>query len=192
MTSYMLSAPVLEPVTLEETKEFLRVDGNDEDNFIISLIAGARLHVESITGRALISQTWRIICDDFPKNRVVNLPVAPLISISEINVYDSDGNATSLALAQFQPETKVNPARIYLPAIIDGLPSLRERAAVEIDYVAGFGATSSDVPNDLKQALFSLIAYWFEHRDAVIIAGSGAVVPAGFDQLIAAYRGVRI
>ncbi len=192
MTSYMLSAPVLEPVTLEETKEFLRVDGNDEDSFIVSLIAGARLHVESITGRALISQTWRTICDDFPRDRVVNLPVAPLISVSEINVYDSDGNATSLALAQFQPETKVSPARIFLPNVIDGLPSLRERAAVEIDYVAGFGASSSDVPNDLKQALFSLIAYWFEHRDAVIIAGSGAVVPAGFDRLVAAYRGVRI
>ena len=46
----------------------------------------------------------------------------------------------------------------------------------------GYGAEPEDVPVDLRQALLVLVAYWFEHRDAVIVAGSGAVVPAGFDR----------
>jgi uncharacterized phiE125 gp8 family phage protein len=192
MTSYLLSAPAQEPVTLVEAKEFLRVDGVEEDGFITSLIVAARLHVESITSRAMIAQSWRVICDNFPSNKIVNLPVAPLLSLTQVRVYDFDGNEILLALAQFQPETKVSPARIFLPKTIAGLPLMRERAAVEIDYVAGFGASSDDVPNDLKQAIFVLIAYWFEHRDAVIIAGSGSVVPVGFDGLVASYRSVKL
>jgi hypothetical protein len=30
------------------------------------------------------------------------------------------------------------------------------------------------------------------NRDAVIVAGSGAVVPAGFDRLVAGYRSARL
>ncbi len=78
-----------------------------------------------------------------------------------------------------------------LPASIDGAPSLRERLGIEIDYVAGFGE-AADVPADLKRALLALVAHWFEHRDAVIVAGSGAVVPAGFDRLVERYRQVRL
>ena len=109
-----------------------------------------------------------------------------------MTVYDDEGNPSSLALAQFQPETKIKPARIFLPSTISGLPLMRKRAAIELDYVAGFGASTNDVPIDLKQAIFSLIGYWFEHRDAVIIAGSGAVVPSGFDRLVAPYRSVKL
>ncbi len=192
MTSYLLSAPAVEPVSLAQSKEFLRIDDANEDGFITSLIAAARLHVESTTSRALISQSWRIIFDDWPSDRIVKLPVGPLLSLTEINVFDFDGAAHSIALAQFQPETNTAAARIFLPSMIDGLPLMRERAGIEIDYVAGFGASSDDVPADLKQAILSLIAYWFEHRDAVVIAGSGAIVPPGFDNLIASYRVVKL
>jgi len=48
------------------------------------------------------------------------------------------------------------------------------------------------VPADIRQALLALVGYWFEHRDAVIVAGSGAVVPTGFDRLVAPYRSVRL
>ncbi len=192
MTSYLLSAPALEPVTLAQTKEFLRIDEAHEDDFINSLIAAARIHVESITARALISQSWRVVRDCWPSDRIVNLPVAPLLSLSAITTYDDDGNVTALPLAQFLPETNITPARIFLPKSISGQVIMRERAAIEIDYVAGFGASPNDVPNTLKQAIFTLIAYWFEHRDAVIIAGSGAIVPAGFDALISPYKSVKL
>ena len=56
----------------------------------------------------------------------------------------------------------------------------------------GSAAAARTCRADLRQALLTLVAYWFEHRDAVIVAGSGAVVPAGFDRLVAPYRRVRL
>jgi len=192
MTSYLLSGPALEPVTLDEARNFLRVDDIAEDGFITTLITAARLHIEGTTGRVLISQTWRVIADDWPLDRTIVLPVAPLISISSITVYDNDGVPNTLPLAQFQPETSTAPARIFLPPQISGASDLRKHNGIEIDYVAGFGPLASDVPQDLRHAILSLVGYWFEHRDAVVIAGSGSVVPQGFDRLMAPYKSVSL
>ncbi len=192
MTSYLLAGPAAEPVTLAEAKAFLRVDDSAEDAFITTLITAARLHVEGTTGRALIAQTWRVSLDDWPTNREVQLPIGPMVSLTSVTVFDADGVGSDLSLVQFQPETNAVPARVFLPTTIDGQPVMRDRAAIQIDYVAGYGTDPEDVPMDIRQAVLSLIGYWFEHRDAVVIAGSGAIVPAGFDRLISAYRAIKL
>ena len=97
------------------------------------------------------------------------------------------GLARADAVVLIEPDERQLAPR--LPA---GMPLLRDRGGIEIDYVAGFGNDASAVPVDLKQAVLSLIGYWFEHRDAVVIAGSGAVVPPGFDRLVSVYREVRL
>lgn len=192
MTSYLLAGPAAEPVTLAEARAFLRVDDTAEDAFITTLITAARLHVEGTTGRALMAQSWRVVRDNWPEDRVVVLPVAPLMSLTSVTAYDAEGNGTNIALMQFQPETGATPGRIFLPRNIDGAPALRRYNAIEIDYAAGYGTEPDDVPADLRQAVLTLVGYWFEHRDAVVIAGSGAIVPAGFDRLIANYRSIRL
>lgn len=192
MTSYLLAGPAAEPIALAEAKAFVRVDDTAEDAFITTLITAARLHVEGTTGRALISQSWRVGLDCWPENREVVLPVGPLSSLTSIKAYDNDGYGTSLALAQFQPETNVSPSKIFLPAIVEGMPVIRAHHAIEIDYVAGYGTDPEDVPTDLRQAVLTLVGYWFEHRDAVVIAGSGAVVPQGFDRMVSAYRTLKL
>ena len=191
MISYLLAGPAEEPVSLVETKAFLRLDSDAEDALVTTLIAAARLHVEGATGRALVRQSWRAVLDAWPAERVVRLPVAPLLELTEIRVFDEQDDEHVIGLGQFQAETGVAPARLLLPGTVVGMPGLRERLGIEIDYVAGFGE-AVDVPRDLKQALLALVAHWFEHRDAVIVAGSGAVVPAGFDRLVAGYRQVRL
>jgi uncharacterized phiE125 gp8 family phage protein len=192
MTSYLVAGPAAEPIALADAKAFLRVDSDAEDGLIATLITAARLHVEGITGRAMIAQSWRIVLDGWPLDGFVKLPVSPLISLTAINAYDAAGDAHAIALAQFLAETGSAPARLYLPPSIAGMPILRDRMGLEIDYVAGYGGDAADVPADLKQALLTLIAYWFENRDAVIIAGTGAVVPSSFDRLINPYRSVRL
>lgn len=191
MISYLLAGPAEEPVTLAEAKAWLKVDGADEDALIATLITAARLHLESVTGRALLTQSWRLVLDAWPPGGEVRLPVAPLSALSAIRAFDEDGDEHTIGLAQFLVEAGGTPALLVLPGTVAGMPVLRQRFGIEIDYVAGFGA-AADVPQELKQALLVLVAHWFEHRDAVVIAGSGAVIPFGFDRLIAPWREVRL
>lgn len=188
MTSYLLAGPAQEPVTLAEAKAFLRLDDEAEDGLVSTLITAARLHVEGITGRALLAQSWRVVLDAWPRDRSVRLPVTPLMSVAAVTAYDADGVGHEIAVAQFWPEN----GSLLLPLNVAGMPVLRERQGIEVDYVAGFGTDPEDVPADIRQALLALVGYWFEHRDAVIVAGSGAVVPTGFDRLVAPYRSVRL
>ena len=188
MTSYLLAGPAEEPVSLAEARAFLKVDDSAEDGLITTLIGAARLHVEGVTGRALLAQSWRVVLDAWPDDRQVKLPVTPFMAVTEITAYDDAGAAHEVPLAQFLSE----PDRLLLPADVAGMPVLRERQGIEIDYVAGFGTEPADVPADLRQGLLLLVGYWFEHRDAVIVAGSGAVVPSGFERMVAGHKRVRL
>jgi len=190
MTAYLLAGPAEEPVSLVEAKAFLRLDDTAEDALVETLVTAARLHVEGTTARATVAQSWRLVLDEWPLDREIRLPVGPLLTLSAVTVFDDEGDPTELALGQF--ETDAATPRLLLPADIDGLPVMRERQGIEIDYVAGFGLDGAAVPADLKHAMLSLVAYWFANRDAVIVAGSGAVVPPGFDRLVAGYRQVRL
>ncbi len=60
MPAILLSAPAVEPVTLDEARAFLRVEHNDDDEVIAALAAGSRIHVEAQRKRALITRSWRI------------------------------------------------------------------------------------------------------------------------------------
>lgn len=157
MTSTLIAPPGEEPVTLAEAKAFCRIDGSDEDALVNALIAAARLQVESLTGRALITQTWRLTMACAP--RLVELPVIPVAAL----VAAPDG-----AVLQGDAVLLVEP--------VDELT---------VDYAAGYGA-AADVPGDLKQAVLTLVAYWYENRDAVTMP------PLGFDRLIASYKRVRL
>src|SRR5690606_2716929 len=101
---------------------------------------------------------------------------------------DESGASHELSLDGFV----VDGERLIMPAHVPGMPRLQGRQGIEIDYVAGFGEAAGEVPADLKQAMLGLVAHWHEHSDAVITAGSGAVVPSGFDRLVAAHKRVRL
>jgi uncharacterized phiE125 gp8 family phage protein len=191
MTSFLLAGPAVEPVSLAEAKAHLRLDGEDEDQLITTLIAAARIHVEAVTGRVLIAQSWRLVLDGWPGNRVVTLPVGPLIELTAITAYDAEGDAQAIPLAGILPESGAGPARLFLPRALP-TPALRERQGLEIDFVAGYGADAGDVPEGLKLAVLRLVAHWFENRDAVILAGSGSIVPPGLDAVLAPWRRVRL
>lgn len=95
MISYLLAGPESEPVSLLEAKRFLRIDDENEaeDGLIGALIAASRIHVEGVTGRALIAQGWRAVLDAWPGDRQVRLPVGPLMTLTAVTTYDEDGEA---------------------------------------------------------------------------------------------------
>jgi uncharacterized phiE125 gp8 family phage protein len=192
MTAYLLSGPAAEPVSLDDAKAYLKLDTDDEDALVTTLVTAARLHVEGTTGRALLNQSWRLVLDDWPSVGLLRLPVAPLQSLTAITAYDINGDPVTLSTDGVLWDAQAAPTLLYLPAGFGDAVILRPLQAIEIDYVAGYGTDPADVPATLRQALLLLVAYWFEHRDAVVLAGSGSVIPSGFDQLVGAYRSIRL
>jgi uncharacterized phiE125 gp8 family phage protein len=96
MPSILLSGPAVEPVTLAEAKLFLRVEHDDDDDLIAPLVAGSRIHVESQTRRALISQIWRLTRDAWPESgRLFLLPV-PVVSLLAARIY-KDNTTTQIS-----------------------------------------------------------------------------------------------
>lgn len=185
MTAALITGPATEPVSLADVKAHLRVDGTAEDDLLAAAIVAARTHVEAETRRQLIAQSWRVYLDEWPAGRTIELPLAPLISVESVTLYDIVGAAQVL-----DPEAyRVDAARLP-PRIVAGL---RPQAAlydngIEIDVTAGYGVTSLAVPAPLRQAILMLVAHWFEHRGAVGFDQAGDVAPLGVEALIAPYR----
>jgi uncharacterized phiE125 gp8 family phage protein len=191
MTSFLLAGPAQEPVSLVQAKLHLRVEADDdtEDGLIESLVTAARIHIEGVTGRALLEQSWRLVRDDWPANGIVTLPIGPVSAIDEIRTYDAAGEPHVIDLDGVLLDGQGTPPRVVLPG---NRAAIRTRLGVEIDYTAGYGEVPEDVPADLIQALLTLIAYWYENRDAVLVVGATGVIPSGFDRMIANYKRVRL
>jgi uncharacterized phiE125 gp8 family phage protein len=184
MTAALITPPAVEPVSLDDARAHLRIDGSDDDALISSAIVSARAHVEALTRRALVEQGWRVYLDAWPRRRIIRVPVTPLISVDAITVYDGSGDPTTLTTEYY--DVDVATGRILMAAGVP-LPT-RHLNGIEIDITAGYGATSIDVPTPLRRAVLMLVAHWYEHRGVVGHDMAGSVPPQGFDALIAPYR----
>jgi uncharacterized phiE125 gp8 family phage protein len=92
MASILLTGPAIEPISLEETKTFLRIEHNDEDQLIAALIAGARSHIEAQTQTALITQDWRVVLDAWPQRGRIIVRPGPLKALNATRVFDCNGD----------------------------------------------------------------------------------------------------
>jgi len=185
MSSILLSAPAVEPLTLDEAKAYLRVEHDDDDLTIAALIAGSRIHVETQTRRALITQTWRLIRDSWPAGGKLFLSPSPLQEILAARVYESDGSTLDIDVQAFVAD-KPGAVVAFAPWAVP-LPG-RVVGGIEIDVRAGYGDTAAAVPEPLRQAIRLLVAHWYENRSARAGALPIAVTPAGVGALIAPYR----
>ena len=192
MTTVLLSAPTVEPITLSEAKAHLRVDTNTEDALIQSLILASRLHIEAALDIALITQTWRLHLDRWPRARSLNLPLSPVQSLTAVRVFDGDDDNETVSNAAFILDGTANPARL----VLSGSRSLpvpgRAANGIEIDFVAGYGDEPSDVPQPIRQALLLLTAHWYENREPVEIGATATVIPGSVSALLSIYRRRRL
>jgi uncharacterized phiE125 gp8 family phage protein len=187
MSSILLTAPAVEPVTLADAKAYLRVAHSDDDAVIAALIAGARSHVEAQTRRALITQTWRLIRDGWPPDgRIAVVPV-PLRSVVAARIYDAGGATHAIDTGAFVADKAAVPAILAFAPWTLTEPG-RAAAGIEIDVEAGYGAAPANVPETLRQALLLLVAHWYENRGLIAVGQTVAVLPMAIAALIAPYR----
>ena len=73
MPLVLTAAPALEPVSVSEAKEYLRIDSAVEDPVVASLILAARLHIEGALDIAMVTQSWSLFLDCWPEDGRVSI-----------------------------------------------------------------------------------------------------------------------
>jgi len=150
-----------EPLTTTEAKLHLKVDSSDDDTLIERLIKAARRFSENYTERSFITQTWKARFDKFPD--VIELLYGPVLSITSIEYIDEDGDTQTLSSSNYTTDLKSKIARI---TPVDEWPDTDDVTnAVTVTYTAGFGASSANVPEDIRAAMLLIIGKLYESRE---------------------------
>ena len=194
MKTLLVTGSTGSPFTLEEIKNHLRIPVGEtgEDDFLKGLRSASVERAETITGRKLMSQKWKVYFDDWPDGDYIDLPYAPLISVAStgITYTDSTSNTTTLGSTAWATDTVSEPGRVVLENSEDWpTDTLHQNNPIEIEFTCGYSA-SSNIPQSIKHACLLMIGHWYENREDTII-GAGQVVheiPAGSKALLESYR----
>lgn len=173
------TAPASEPVSLTEAKAHLRVEFDDDDALITSLISAARDYCERYLHRSLLTQTITQVLPAFPcweyrnQNRAIRLFRPPLATLKTIKYYDSDNTLQTLYDADALPTPVTDTAIVntikeppeVTPTYGEDWPQTADREkAVELVYTAGWSA-SGQVPQTIKAAMLLIIGEMYERRE---------------------------
>lgn len=178
-----------EPISVEEAKTVCRIDEDlDAENmYLQSLIVAARLRIERDTGRKLLRQTAATSRFYWPRERYLLIPTLPVHTVVGITYQTVEGPQTLPAerYALFLYENQYATAHL-----IDGAP-WPSVTMVYPGVTTVFTCGYDSVPEDLVQALRSLVAYWYDNREAAIASteykADSAFLPLQYKDLIRPY-----
>jgi uncharacterized phiE125 gp8 family phage protein len=168
----------------------LQTLATDEDTLLDSLITAARTHAERFCRRSFITTSWTLRLDKFPSGvGAIDMPRPPLITVTTLKYYNGSGVLTTLTEnTDYLVDTASEPGRITLP-VSKLWPSPQQRAnAVEIAFTAGYGASASAVPEEIKIAVKMLAGHWYENRNVMIEGHIVADTPLSVSSLLWMHR----
>ncbi len=171
MSSFeLVTGPTSEPVSVEDMNAYSRVemDQPEEDLLVLRLIKLARELVENDSERQLMTATWKLNLDAFPRsNGAIELRKPPIQSVTSLTYYDSDGSLQTLDASKYDADVLSTPGRI-VPAFGESWPVTRNGFpnAVIVEFVAGF-TSALLVPERAKQCIRLLADHWFNNRGIV-------------------------
>jgi hypothetical protein len=204
MNLICLKPPLQEPISLEQLKNFLKIDDYNEDSLLEDLLKAARQFVEDFTERSLLEQQWRFTfsyCAEKPytltrgsppgtpllsllrpKNPSVELRLlrTPILAINKIYFQGEDSTIYPLQKTEYQIEVDYCSTLLTLHSIRN-----HYRFQLVVEYTAGYGAQPQDVPAIFLQAILMKCAEWYENRGDQMLPSphSGAA-----EQLLKPYR----
>ena len=174
--------PSSEPLTSAETIAYLRLDSGVDTTLIGNLIKAARIWTENYTNRTLINTVYKLSVDgidemDMPLKEGIytapynvsyinylELPRSPVSNVGSVKYFSDDNTESTWATTNYYVDTVREPARIVLRDGGSWPTDLRNANGIEVNYTAGYGANTTDVPEAIRIAMLEYITFLYEHR----------------------------
>lgn len=163
------------------------IAGNDRDTEINGAIVAARQWFENDTRTQVMTATWELRLDAFP--RVILVPKGPVQSITSITYTDTADASQTVTLADTDQDLDSEPARVQpvdgetWPATKPGLNK------VQVKYVSGYTSLAL-VPEAIKAAMKMFILSLLDHPGAE--EQQRLTTNEIFSRLVGPYRALRI
>lgn len=184
----VVTPPNDEPLSLDEVKQHLKLDIDDDDELVIAAyLPAVREACENYLSRSLITQTLRQTFDCWPS--CMRLEHPPVQSVTSIEYVDDNGVTQTLDPSAYQIDLSSDgPARI-MPAYGEVWPSVRPDTfnAVTVTFVAGY-ADQASVPGPIRSAMLLFIAHLYENRSAINIGNIVNELPLAVRFLLDPHR----
>jgi uncharacterized phiE125 gp8 family phage protein len=189
MPVVVIDPPAGDLVSLDEAKAHLRVDVDDDNDYIEALVAAAVAHIDGPAGwlgRALLTQTLEWRGDEFGTCDI-RLPFPPVTEVLSVKYDDDDGVEQTVSDTTYRIVGQPGSPRLSL-AYDQTWPTTRTQSeAVRIQYVAGYGEPA-DVPAPIKHAILILVAHWYANREPVAVGTIVTEMPMTVRALLFPYQ----
>ena len=206
MPLVQISEPAIEPVSVDEAKNHLRIDSDiSQDDMLLGLMIGAaRRYAEAYCNRSFITQQWRLVLDGFPGPALMGVPAgvtyslpghAILLERGTVQSVDSITYTDMAGAEQTMPTTDwvadlSGPVARITPKFGKIWPiPLPQIGAVKVNYTAGYGTADTDVPAGIRHWILIRIGSLYENREEVALMNRGKIEALPFvDSLLDPYR----
>lgn len=182
MALTLVSAPEVEPISLEEARLHCNVDEDDtsKDSLLALWITAARQKAEALTNRALITQTWKLTLDEFPCDGDIKITKPNVLSIVSVTYIDEDGEEQTLDPESYSLDKETPPGWLMPADGVEWHATDDVVNAVRITFTAGYGPEGSDVPAAIRAWMLMTIAYLYVQAEAIDPNGKAKEIPGRF------------
>ena len=151
------------PISLADAKSFLKITSTAEDAIITTMIGAAADFFEDFTNKILITKQFRTYRDYYHCDGI-ELRRGNFQSIEDVSLLNN-GTWSAYDFAANLTERQRQPYGWFI--LKNGAASLSTNASaagIRIDFKAGWGDASSDLPADVILLLLQLTAFMYENR----------------------------
>ncbi|MRV72566.1 hypothetical protein GJ700_12695 [Duganella sp. FT92W] len=156
MTARLITPPAGLAVSLDDARTAARLSGSALDGEITQCVRGITDEVEQQTGRAVVTQTYRVTLDSFPE--AIRLPAPPVASVLSVKYIDTDGVEQTLDPADYELDAESEPCYL-VPAPDRRWPETMDRInAVRVEVECGYGPDDTTTPSGIKSYILARVA----------------------------------
>ena len=160
MSAKLITPPAEMAVPLADVRMDLREPDAALNGQITAMIKAFTEEAEHTTGRAFVNQTWQLYLDAFPD--AIRLDPAPLASVTSIKYYDTSNVLQTIDPADYLVDTITEPGYV-VPGVAKAWPETYDRInAVIVEYVVGYGADSTAVPEAIRMYIRAKVVEQFD------------------------------